>query len=325
MLDNTAKAMLVESMRKSLAKSVLNNKQLSESAVTESINYIAETATYEQLLNLSLNPLRESKYLPAYVLEGAAAILSSAMMTQRKVIGINAITEGAIRLQKKTGAVITESMLDAALEAAKGHGLHVVADCLKEAFKIADDEAKKALAEAAKPALSGRGAALMESVVSEGVANTARAVGKAVGKKLSGGRNVVKKGASKAHNVVKDKVSKGVSAAKEKGSSLFDKAWKNTEHKSAMKAAESKLDATNKRIARLTKKRSAIKGKKSPQAKSLDKQIENAKAKAAEHQNIMQHHSDAINRNRAITVGTGATAAGVGATALAWRKKKSDE
>jgi hypothetical protein len=192
MLDNTAKAMLVENMRKSLAKSVLGNKELTESAQNDGINFIAEKATYEQLLNLTMNPLRESKYLPDYVLEGAVAICSSAMMTGRKIIGVNAITEGALNLQKKTGAIITESMLDAALELAKGNGLHVVADCLKEAFAITE---AKLIEESQRVDLSHRGAALLESVMTEAKGGAAlKKAGGAV-KKLGG---KVKAGIKKA-------------------------------------------------------------------------------------------------------------------------------
>ena len=158
MLDSKSQAMLVTEMRKSLAESIMRNATLTESQQVESLNFVSENATYEQLLNLTMNPLRESKYLPSYVLEGAVAIASSACMTGRKVIGPNAIAEGAMRLQKKTGAVITESMLDAALELAKGNGLKIVGNCLQESFKIVKEAAEK-------PVLSKKAQALAESVI----------------------------------------------------------------------------------------------------------------------------------------------------------------
>ena len=93
-----------------------------------------------------MNPNRDTNYLPDYVLEGAVAVLHRACLTGRKYIGVNAITEGALKLQKETGAVITESMLDAALNSVqKGQGLKVIASVLQESAKY-----KKALQESKK-------------------------------------------------------------------------------------------------------------------------------------------------------------------------------
>lgn len=136
LLDSQSKAVLVESMRSALIEAT-ESSVLEESVQAENISFIQESATYEQLLNATMNPLRESKYLPAHTLEGAVAILSEAMLTGREVIGLNAVTEGALNLIKKTECVVTESMLDAALEAATSGGLSVVAEAivLAEAYK----------------------------------------------------------------------------------------------------------------------------------------------------------------------------------------------
>ena len=134
-LSENSKKMLVESMRECLSDVLHESTSLTSKQATDKIKYVNESATYEQLLNITMNPHREEKYLPSYVLEGAVAILHSACMTGRKIIGPNAITEGALKLQKKTGAVITESMMDAALAAAtEGCGLKVVGKILNEAF-----------------------------------------------------------------------------------------------------------------------------------------------------------------------------------------------
>lgn len=133
-LTENSKKMLVESMRECLSEVLHESTSLTSKQATEKIKFVTESATYEQLLNITLNPRRQEKYQPAYVLEGAVAILHSACMTGRKHIGVNAITEGALKLQKKTGAVITESMLDAALLAVnEGAGLKVVGKLLNEA------------------------------------------------------------------------------------------------------------------------------------------------------------------------------------------------
>lgn len=134
-LTENSRKMLVESMRECLSDVLHESASLTSKQATEKIKFVTESATYEQLLNITMNPHRQEKYQPAYVLEGAVAILHSACMTGRKVIGPNAITEGALKLHKKTGAVITESMLDAALAAAtEGCGLKVVGKILNEAF-----------------------------------------------------------------------------------------------------------------------------------------------------------------------------------------------
>ena len=148
-LDKQSKAMLVESMRNSLTNVLSESTQMTAKEASEHIKYVNESATYEQLLNVTLNPLYESKYLPDYVLEGAVAILHRACMTGRKVIGPNAITEGALKLHKETGAVITESMLDAALETVThGKGLQIVGNVIKEQMNIMAQ--KKALQESQK-------------------------------------------------------------------------------------------------------------------------------------------------------------------------------
>jgi hypothetical protein len=91
-----------------------------------------------------MNPDRETNYLPDHVLEGAVAILHSACLTGRKYIGQNAIAEGAMKLQKATDCVITESMLDAALNAVEhGSGLKIIGSILKEAAAVVQ-EAKEA-------------------------------------------------------------------------------------------------------------------------------------------------------------------------------------
>ena len=147
-LDKQSKAMLVESMRNSLCNVLSESTDMTAKQASEHMKFVNESATYEQLLNVTMNPLHESKYLPDYVLEGAVAILHRACMTGRKNIGPNAITEGALKLHKETGAVITESMLDAALESVvHGRGLEIVGNILKEQMEI---QKKQALTEAAK-------------------------------------------------------------------------------------------------------------------------------------------------------------------------------
>lgn len=139
LLDKNSKKALVESMRHALISSVKSNKALTESVQMESVKFVKENATYEQLLNMTMNPVRESKYLPDFVMEGAVAIVSEAILSGRKVIGINALTEGAINLVKKTDCVVTESMLDAAEGIATSRGLHVVA----EAIMVMEDAISK--------------------------------------------------------------------------------------------------------------------------------------------------------------------------------------
>lgn len=130
LLDKNSKKALVESMRHALISSVKSNKALTESVQMESVKFVKEDATYEQLLNMTMNPVRESKYLPDFVMEGAVAIVSEALQSGRKIIGINALTEGAINLVKKTDCVVTEAMLDAAEGIAVSRGLNVVAEAI---------------------------------------------------------------------------------------------------------------------------------------------------------------------------------------------------
>lgn len=130
-LDKQSKSILVESMRSALNNVLCESTTMSAKQASDHMKYVNENATYEQLLNITMNPDHATNYLPDYVLEGAVAILHSACLTGRKYIGPNAITEGAIKLHKATGAVITESMLDAALNAVnKGRGLEIVGECL---------------------------------------------------------------------------------------------------------------------------------------------------------------------------------------------------
>ena len=146
-LDKTSKAILVEGMRNSLCNVLQESTQMSAKDATQRQKFVREQATYEQLLNITMNPNRDTNYLPDYVLEGAVAVLHRACLTGRKYIGVNAITEGALKLQKETGAVITESMLDAALNSVqKGQGLKVIASVLQESAKY-----KKALQATKKP------------------------------------------------------------------------------------------------------------------------------------------------------------------------------
>ena len=140
-LDNTSKAILVESMRNALCGVLQESTDMSARDASAHMAFVNESATYEQLLNITLNPDRETNYLPDYVLEGAAAILHSACMTGRKYIGPNAITEGALKLHKATGAVITESMLDAALNAVqKGNGLQIIGECIQRGIELSQKE-----------------------------------------------------------------------------------------------------------------------------------------------------------------------------------------
>ena len=128
-IDSQSKAIMVRAMRNVLENNLIDGSNyLSESKIVKGIGFVNESATYEQLLNLTMNPYRDSKYLPAHILEGAAAILYSACLTGRKKIGPKAIAEGAKILKAKTGAVITESMLDAAYNAVKGGGLQVIGE-----------------------------------------------------------------------------------------------------------------------------------------------------------------------------------------------------
>lgn len=129
-IDNTSKTIMVRAMRNVLENSLVNSTgYLSESKIVKGMNYVNESATYEQLLNLTFNPFRDSNYLPAHVLEGAAAILYASCLTGRSKIGPRAIAEGAMDLQNSTGCVITEAMLDAAYNAVKyGIGLQVIGE-----------------------------------------------------------------------------------------------------------------------------------------------------------------------------------------------------
>lgn len=149
-LDKQSKAMLVESMRNSLCNVLAESTNMTAKDASNHMKFVNENATYEQLLNITMNPLRESKYLPDYVLEGAVAVLHRACMTGRKNIGPNAITEGALKLHKETGAVITESMLDAALESVKnGRGLEIVGNVIREQMEIMNKMSKKTVTESA--------------------------------------------------------------------------------------------------------------------------------------------------------------------------------
>ena len=148
--------MLVESMRSNLCNVLSESTQMTAKDATKHMKYVNENATYEQLLNITMNPDHATNYLPDYVLEGAVAILHRACMTGRKNIGVNAITEGALKLHHETGAVITESMLDAALNSVvNGKGLQIVGTILKEqaelmAKKPVVAESKKVAAPAVK-------------------------------------------------------------------------------------------------------------------------------------------------------------------------------
>ena len=141
-LSENSKKMLVEAMRECLSDVLHESTSLTSKQATEKIKFVNESATYEQLLNVTMNPLRESNYLPVHTLEGAVAILSEAMYTGRKVIGINAITEGAKNLVKKTGCKITESMLDAAMNAASGKGLKVISEAIMMIQESAKTDSK---------------------------------------------------------------------------------------------------------------------------------------------------------------------------------------
>lgn len=59
-------------MRRALIDQSRSNKILTESTLHESVKFIQEDATYEQLLNLTYNPKRDEKYLPREVLESIA-------------------------------------------------------------------------------------------------------------------------------------------------------------------------------------------------------------------------------------------------------------
>lgn len=159
-LDKTSKAILVEGMRNSLCNVLQESTQMSAKDASLRQKFVRENATYEQLLNITMNPDRDTNYLPDYVLEGAVAVLHRACLTGRKYIGVNAITEGALKLHKETGAIITESMLDAALNSVqKGQGLKVISSVLQESAKVQQAiNAKKAqaLTEAKKVAKKGK-------------------------------------------------------------------------------------------------------------------------------------------------------------------------
>jgi hypothetical protein len=136
-LNEKSRKVLVESMRSCVCDILQESATLTAKQASDHSKFISESATYEQLLNITMNPDRETKYLPSHVLEGAVAILHSACMTGRRKIGVNAITEGAIKLHKQTGAVITESMLDAALASVeRGSGLKVIGKILQEDFGL---------------------------------------------------------------------------------------------------------------------------------------------------------------------------------------------
>jgi len=148
-LDSESKKMLVESMRKSICNVLSESTTFTAKDAETHKKFVNENATYEQLLNITMNPDRGTHYLPDYVLEGAVAVLHRACLTGRKYIGPNAITEGALKLAKETGAVITESMLDAALNSVQhGKGLVVVKGILEESLKHAPKATKSVVTEA---------------------------------------------------------------------------------------------------------------------------------------------------------------------------------
>jgi len=138
--NDRSKRALVGAMRECVCDTLMESATLTSKQATDKMNFIFENATYEQLLNITMNPDRDSNYLPSYVLEGAVAILHRACLTGREYIGKNAITEAAKLIHNETGAVITESMKKAALNSVNnGNGLKVVGKLLEEA-KILQEE-----------------------------------------------------------------------------------------------------------------------------------------------------------------------------------------
>lgn len=132
--NDRSKRALVGAMRECVCDTLMESATLTSKQATDKMNFIFENATYEQLLNITINPNRDTNYLPSYVLEGAVAILHRACLTGREYIGKNAITEGAKLLAEETGAVVTESMKEAALNSVNnGNGLKVVTKLLEEA------------------------------------------------------------------------------------------------------------------------------------------------------------------------------------------------
>lgn len=138
--NNRSKRALVGAMRECVCDTLMESATLTSKQATDKMNFVFENATYEQLLNITMNPNRDTNYLPAYVLEGAVALLHRACLTKRKNIGPNAITEAARLLQKETGAVITESMKTAALDSVNnGNGLKVVKKLIEEAVLLQEE------------------------------------------------------------------------------------------------------------------------------------------------------------------------------------------
>ena len=64
-LSENSKKMLVESMRECLSDVLHESTSLTSKQATDKIKYVNESATYEQLLNITMNPHREEKYLPS--------------------------------------------------------------------------------------------------------------------------------------------------------------------------------------------------------------------------------------------------------------------
>ena len=143
--NDRSKRALVGAMRECVCDTLMESATLTSKQATDKMNFVFENATYEQLLNVTINPDRDTNYLPSYVLEGAVAILHRACLTGREYIGKNAITEGAKLLAEETGAVITESMKQAALNSVNnGGGLKVVEKLLEEAALLQEDYAANA-------------------------------------------------------------------------------------------------------------------------------------------------------------------------------------
>ena len=135
--NDRSKRALVGAMRECVCDTLMESATLTSKQATDKMNFVFENATYEQLLNITMNPSRNTNYLPAYVLEGAVALLHRACLTKRKNIGPNAITEAAGLIQNETGATITESMMVAALNSVNnGNGLKVVEKLLEEAVLL---------------------------------------------------------------------------------------------------------------------------------------------------------------------------------------------
>ena len=245
LLDSKSQKCLVESMRNALISSVKSDKTLTESAKVGGVKFVTESATYEQLLNMTLNPICESKYLPTHVLEGAVAIVSEAMLSGRKVIGVNALTEGAMKLVKKTDCVITESMMEAADNLAKSKGLGIVAKAITEGW----------------------------------LSNVTKAIGKAIagsGGKAEKGLGAVKKGIKKGIKAVKKSdaykaASKKVNKAVDSVSDAAKKAGKAVEKKaSEVKGKVEKTITTHKNKAKMKKVRAA----KAAKAKAAKEQAD---------------------------------------------------